>query len=248
MLHKAIFFLVASLASVSLALPSPAVPNSQVRRGWVPSPSGTVSITGHVQYGSSIGVLGCKINTNRVAYWPYAVDCNNICVRLTNTTTGITVTLLRIDESGGAHDISYDAWNYLLTGNPATPGTAVPGGGFDVQYEYINPDDPECKALITDPEGKLPLMAANSVNYVTECNRQPDSWVARNYQFWNINDANCKEGWNDKCTLPPPKDGNQPKCPDGRELGYGIGIPVVLGPGDHKVKNIAYMTGEEVEA
>jgi hypothetical protein len=31
-------------------------------------------------YSSSAGVLGCKVNTDRIAYWPMAVDCHNICV------------------------------------------------------------------------------------------------------------------------------------------------------------------------
>ena len=35
---------------------------------------GSISVTPHQQYSSSVGVLGCKINTNRVAckqYWPH---------------------------------------------------------------------------------------------------------------------------------------------------------------------------------
>ncbi|KAH7110030.1 hypothetical protein B0J13DRAFT_462591, partial [Dactylonectria estremocensis] len=37
----------------------------------------------HEQYSSSVGVLGCKINTNRVAYWPRPVSCDDICVQIT---------------------------------------------------------------------------------------------------------------------------------------------------------------------
>lgn len=37
--------------------------------------SGTaMGITPHDMYSSSVGVLGCKIDTNRVAYWPQSVD------------------------------------------------------------------------------------------------------------------------------------------------------------------------------
>ncbi|EXK23287.1 hypothetical protein FOMG_19933, partial [Fusarium oxysporum f. sp. melonis 26406] len=78
---------------------------------------GSASITPHDQYSSTIGVLGCKIDTNRVAYWPGTVDCNNICVKVSNK--GRDVHLLKIDSSGGAHDISYDAWNYLGFGESA---------------------------------------------------------------------------------------------------------------------------------
>ena len=31
---------------------------------------GGITVTPHEQYSSSIGALGCKLNTNRVAYWP----------------------------------------------------------------------------------------------------------------------------------------------------------------------------------
>src|SRR3569833_2656431 len=88
--------------------------------------------TPHDSYSSSVGVLGCKINTDRVAYWPGSVDCNNICVKLSYG--GRSVHLLRIAQSGGAYDISYDAWNYLQTGksattDPITGGTGAGGGG-----------------------------------------------------------------------------------------------------------------------
>ena len=56
-----------------------AAPSTQVFRR-----SGSCSVTPHAEYSSSIGVPGCKINTNRVAYWPGSVDCNNICVKVTN--------------------------------------------------------------------------------------------------------------------------------------------------------------------
>jgi len=45
--------------------------------------SGTYNVTPHNYYSSSVGVLGCKINYNRVAYWPMAVDCDSMCVKLT---------------------------------------------------------------------------------------------------------------------------------------------------------------------
>ena len=74
-------------------------------------------ITPHAEYSSSVGVLGCKVDTNRIAHWPLAVGCDNICVKVSNE--GRSLHLLRIDMSQGAYDISYDAWNYLASGASA---------------------------------------------------------------------------------------------------------------------------------
>lgn len=251
MFHQTIFLSVALLASISQGLPSLSR-KIQARQGWVPSPPVIISdVTPHDRYASSIGVLGCKINTNRVAYWMEAIDCNNICLKLTHMASKRSVHLLKIDKSGAAHDISYDAWNYLKTGNPAKEGTAATGGPGDlgeVQYEYVDPDSPECKSLIYDPEGKLPLMGANSMNFFSSC--PEGSWVKNNTQFWNLNDDRCSTGWNEKCTLLPGD--NQPTCQPGHLLGYGGSEHPVLGPadlkGDHKVVNIDYMTGKESAA
>ena len=87
----------------------------------------TVWVTPHDSYSSSVGVLGCKVDTNRIAYWPAAVDCDSVCIEL--ALGDRAVTLLRVDQSQGAHDVSYDAWNYLQTGASArdrpTAGGAV---------------------------------------------------------------------------------------------------------------------------
>ena len=87
-------------AAAAFASAQPAAPGPQ-----------TVGITPHDSYSSSIGVLGCKIDTDRVAYWPMMPDCQNICVKVTNGPH--SVNLLRIDQSGGAYDISYDAYSVL---------------------------------------------------------------------------------------------------------------------------------------
>jgi hypothetical protein len=84
------------------------------------------SITPHDKYSSSVGVLGCKIDNNNVAYWPSPVDCDKICVKVTNG--GRSRHLLKIDQSGGAYDISYDAWNYLAYGKSATEEPLLGGG------------------------------------------------------------------------------------------------------------------------
>ncbi|KAF2691043.1 hypothetical protein K458DRAFT_438749 [Lentithecium fluviatile CBS 122367] len=196
--------------------------------------SGTVWATPHDSYSSSIGVLGCKINTNRVAYWPSSVDCTNICVSLSYD--GRTVKLLRIDQSGGAHDVSYDAWNYLYTGYSATE-KPVAGGAIAMQYEDL--DASECADLIQTDDGKLPFSAANSMNFVSSCMAQEGSWVGSNYMMYNIMDSICTLGYDEKCTLDLSVS-NQPKCPN------TLGLPTKLTT--QPVYNIRYPNGEVVTA
>ncbi|EAA31031.1 hypothetical protein GE21DRAFT_8591 [Neurospora crassa] len=259
MMHRIIFLFVAFLAAFGLAQEFTtsiikASPSSLGPRSPVDTPSAHINnkrqssgsgslfdVTPHSFFSSSIGVLGCKINTNRVAYWPDEVDCDNLCVKLTNVTAGRSVTLLRIDHSGGAHDISYDAWNYLATGHPAAPGTAIAGGAMgEVHYQYLPADN--CKSLITDGSGKLPLMGANSMNFLSSCLSR-DTWVGKNYRLWNLNDSLCHKGYDEKCTLAA--GANQATCPHG--LGSGAAVSIT-NPTDHKVMNIEYPTGKEVPA
>ncbi|KAL7947379.1 hypothetical protein V8C42DRAFT_317629 [Trichoderma barbatum] len=194
--------------------------------------AGTVSITPHEQYSSSVGVLGCLINTNRVAYWPSSVDCNNICVELKYQ--GRSLTVLKIDQSGGANDISYDAWNQLIFGQPATQQPRT-GGGYNVEWSYV--DNSRCSDLLHN--GKLPLSASNSMNYVASCLNQPNSWVAKNYELINILDPVCKYGWNEVCRLNLQQN-NQPSCP------HQLGDPHV-GTG-LSVNNVQYGTGKIIKA
>ncbi|CAK7210998.1 hypothetical protein SEUCBS140593_001019 [Sporothrix eucalyptigena] len=199
----------------------------------------TVGVTPHASYSSSIGVLGCKVNTNRIAYWPMAVDCNNICVSLSYS--GRQVYLLRIDQSGGAHDVSYDAWNYLITGKSAT---ADPTAGGSVNMETENVDASKCASLINTSGSKLPLSAANSMNFLNSCLVEQAagnaSWVAENYVLYNILDPICTYGYNEVCTLTDWPDQNQPTCP------HTLGDPVSLT--SQPVYNIEYPTGEKVLA
>ncbi|RYC77614.1 hypothetical protein BFJ63_vAg19512 [Fusarium oxysporum f. sp. narcissi] len=191
----------------------------------------SASITPHDQYSSTIGVLGCKIDTNRVAYWPGTVDCNNICVKVSNE--GRDVHLLKIDSSGGAHDISYDAWNYLGFGESATKNPQQ-GGGIVMDYEFVHAS--RCNEILDN--GKLPLSAANSMNYVASCLDEPTSWVAQNYELYNINEPTCKRGVDEKCHLNLAVS-NQPECPSG--LGSGSSLNL-------KVENIMYGSGKSVVA
>ena len=194
----------------------------------------STSITPHAQFSSSIGVLGCMINVNRVAYFPSFPPCTSMCLKVRHGSR--SVNLLHIDQSGGAHDISYDAWVYLQTGQSARQNP-LQGGGIPATYETV--DMSQCQGLIRSPDGKLPLMAANSMNFVTGCLADPQSYVARNYGLWNIATSTCRYGINEKCTLNLAVS-NQPKCP--HQL--GIQTPLTNMP----VYNIEYWTGKEVLA
>lgn len=194
----------------------------------------SIWVTPHDRYSSSVGVLGCYIDTNRVAYFPQSVDCNNICIRVSYG--GRSVHLLRIDQSGGANDISYDAWNYLYTGRSAITNP-VAGGGIQMDYETVPADN--CRSLIKTPSGKLPLTAANSMNYVASCLSQPNSWVARNHELRNILNPTCTWGYDEVCALNM-NVSNQPSCP------HQLGVPAVLK--DKPVIDVLYPTGQQVVA
>ncbi|KAK3215716.1 hypothetical protein GRF29_8g868460 [Pseudopithomyces chartarum] len=186
-----------------------------------------ISITPHDAYSSSIGVLGCLIDVNRVAYWPMQPDCNNLCMRV--TANGRTVNLLQIDTSGGAFDISYDAWNYLNVGAGAAQQPTM-GGGIPAEYEVAPMS--ECASIIKTPDGKLPLMAANSINTYVGC--PVGSWLHDNSALYNIATSGCKYGYNEVCTLDLAVS-NQPSCP------HQLGAMNPLGGLD--VMNIQYGTG-----
>jgi hypothetical protein len=194
----------------------------------------TVWVTPHDSYSSSIGVLGCKVNTNRIAYWPMAVDCNNICVHLSYS--GRSVYLLRVDQSGGAYDVSYDAWNYLITGASATSKPTA-GGATEMTYEDV--DAGKCASLIYTSGNKLPLSAANSMDFVASCLAEQGSWVAKNYVLYNILDSLCSYGYDETCSLNLQLS-NQPQCK------HTLGLPTPLT--GNPVYNIKYPSGQKVLA
>ena len=196
--------------------------------------SGTVWATPHDSYSSSIGVLGCKVDTNRIAYWPGAPSCSNLCVQLSYA--GRSVKLLRVDSSEGAHDISYDAWNYLQTGKSAADKPTV-GGAVPMEYKEV--DVKECKGLIHTDGHKLPLSAANSMNFLASCLEEEGSWVAKNYVLYNVLDSQCSMGYDETCKLDWPN-ANQAKCP------HTLGLPNVLKGAE--VWNVQYGTGKKVLA
>ncbi|XXG99896.1 Glycerol 2-dehydrogenase (NADP(+)) [Hypoxylon texense] len=198
------------------------------------SSTGVVWVTPHDSYSSSIGVPGCKVNTNRVAYWPGAVDCDSICVSLTYADRSLH--LLRVDQSQGAHDVSFDAWNYLYTGRSATD---QPTAGGAIQMQAADADPGECADLLHTDGNKLPLSAANSMNFLASCLAQPDSWVAQNYVLYNILDPICAWGHDEVCTLDWPS-ANQATCPS------ALGDPAALTSAP--VYNIRYPSGQTVVA
>jgi hypothetical protein len=189
-----------------------------------------VSVTPHDKYSSSVGVLGCKVNTDRIAYWPGSISCDSICISLSYE--GRSVKLLRIDQSQGAHDVSYDAWNYLVSGKSARKDPQM-GGGIAMEYEEL--DASECADLIYTDGNKLPLSASNSINYLASCLAEPSSWVAQNHVLFNVLDAICTWGYDEECTLDLATS-NQPKCP------HTLGLTVALTT--CPVYDIAYGTGE----
>ncbi|VUC21312.1 unnamed protein product [Clonostachys rosea] len=193
----------------------------------------TVWATPHDSYSSSVGVLGCKVNTNRIAYWPQSIDCDNICISLSYE--GRTVKLLRIDQSQGAYDVSYDAWNYLYTGKSATDAPAA-GGAVEMQTKNLKAS--ECKDLIKTKGNVLPLSAANSMNYLASC-LSSDTWVGNNYRLYNIADSVCSLGKDESCELDWPT-ANQAKCPS--TLGDTSKLDSA------PVYNIRYPTGQTVLA
>ncbi|EJP70414.1 hypothetical protein CRV24_001971 [Beauveria bassiana] len=190
--------------------------------------------TPHDSYSSSIGVLGCKINTDRVAYWPDTVTCDNICVSLSKDDRQLY--LLRIDQSGGAHDISYDAWNYLVTGQSATEKPTA-GGAIEMTAQAADPG--QCRNLIRTEGGRLPLSAANSMNYLAACLGESGSWVGSNFELYNVLDPLCTMGHDEQCKLDWPTQ-NQADCP------HQLGMPNALTGAP--VYNIRYPSGEKVLA
>jgi len=208
-----------------------AITSASVASAWG---GGSIRVTPHDKYSSSIGVLGCKINTNRVAYWPGWPSCDDLCVRVTHAASGRSVHLLRIDSSAGAHDISYDAWNYLVTGQSASAHPVV-GGGEAATWESAPME--ACADLLVGAGGRLPLTAANSMNFVAGC--PPGSWVGRHRALFNIANQACTYGFDEECWLDMAFS-NQPQCP------HPLGLPTPLTT--TPVWDIEYGTGRWVRA
>jgi hypothetical protein len=144
--------------------------------------------------------------------------------------------LLRIDQSAGAHDVSFDAFNYLLTGYSATDKPTASG---PIEMTYNDVDPSKCANLINTSGHKLPFSAANSINFVASCLANSTSWVANNYLLYNILDPLCSYGYDETCTLDLTVS-NQPSCP------HTLGLQTPL-KGD-PVYNIDYPSGQKTLA
>ncbi|KAK3948038.1 hypothetical protein QBC32DRAFT_373873 [Pseudoneurospora amorphoporcata] len=187
--------------------------------------AGEIWLTPHDLYSSSVGVLGCKVNVNHMAYWPEAIGCDDICVEVTNPKNGL-----------------FNNWNYLETGHPATEkDQIVPSGGFTANYKTVDPNN--CRQFINGTaSGKIPFSAATSINYISNCVlNAPNSFVAKNFELWNVYDSQCNLGYNEICETPDFKAGfNQAKCP------HTLGSQDKLVGQD--VWNIRYPSGTFTEA
>ncbi|KAJ2903794.1 hypothetical protein MKZ38_009360 [Zalerion maritima] len=207
-----------------------------VRRG------NTISVTPHDSYQSSAGVLGCYINTNRVAYWPSSPDCNDICVKLTYGDRSLHV--LKIDISMGAYDISYDAWNELVYGESAHDSPHA-GGGEPMEYEFV--DMEHCEDLILTEDKKLPFVGMNGMSFVGPCLEKGDNYVSRNYVFYNIADAVCTLGVEERCRLDPGF--NTPNCTtDSNDQNGVYGFSQEPLEAENPVINIRYPDGTFADA
>lgn len=187
----------------------------------------TVGVTPHQQYSSSIGVPGCLIDTNRVAYFPAQPSCTEPCVRVTHPDSGRKLTLLQIDQSQGAYDISYDAWNYLKSGVGAKENPEV-GGPTNMEIVPVALDDEQCQGLLEQTGGKIPNMAI-SPNWAIEMCSDIDQVV-----FYNFITQSCTIGSDEVCEL----DGQVMNCPRG--------VGAVDDYDGLTVTDIAYGTGEDV--
>jgi hypothetical protein len=175
--------------------------------------TGTIALRPHVEYDSSMGVIGCLINTNRIAYWPLPPPCDNPCVKLT-APNGNTINVLHIDKSTSSYDISMDAFKTLKYGADwRSVNTQVESEWEGVQYEYVSMD--QCAGIL--PDGTLPLIAKSTQSYDNCVKSEPQSFWAKNSQFWDVDDGRCLRGKLQKCELVP---GNTvPQCADGAGAG-----------------------------
>ncbi|KAH7096438.1 hypothetical protein BKA62DRAFT_510840 [Auriculariales sp. MPI-PUGE-AT-0066] len=198
--------------------------------------TGSASVTPHDSYSSSIGALGCKLDTNRIAYWPAWPSCNPACIKLTHPESGRSRTVLHVDTSGGAYDISYQTWNWLTFGEDATANPQQ-GGGVNMNYELVGMD--QCADILAPGNGRLALSAANSMGYFAGCKSDGGSWAANNMDLYNILNPVCTWGFDEVCSIDLSTGQNQATCP------HILGL---TSPLDLPVWNVQYGTGQLVRA
>ena len=106
-----------------------------------------------------------------------------------------------------------------------------------MEYETVDPW--YCAPLIHTDGNKLPLSAANSMNYLSSCLADSSSFVARNHILYNILDSICTWGYDETCSLDMSVS-NQASCP------HTMGTPAALS--GCPVYNIRYPSGTRVVA
>ena len=202
------------------------------------STGGTIALDSHVEYSSSMGVIGCLVDTNRIAYFPMTPPCSNPCIKLT-APNGNTINVLHIDQSGGSYDISMDAYKTLKYGSGWKSINALPEAKWDgVTYEYVTMD--QCASIL--PNGTLPVIAKSPNKYVECAASEPQSFWATNTQFYDIDDTRCLRGVMQTCEMVPPN--NTPTCANGKMAGMSGQMPL---SGVGTVVDIT-AAGEEVPA
>jgi hypothetical protein len=181
---------------------------------------GTVLLDSHVEYSSSTGVIGCLIDTNRVAYWPGVPPCDDPCIRLA-APNGRTIHVLHIDQSQGSFDISMDAFKTLKYGPGWRSINTQPESKWDgVQYEYVSMK--ECAGIL--PNGTLPVVAKSPNKYIECARSEPQSFWATSTQLYDIDDPGCLRGLMQTCELLDLDE--MPKCENGNMAGFSIQAPL----------------------
>ncbi|RYC76603.1 hypothetical protein BFJ63_vAg20520, partial [Fusarium oxysporum f. sp. narcissi] len=94
--------------------------------------------------------------------------------------------LLKIDSSGGAHDISHDAWNFLKVGRSASEDPEQ-GGGIPMGYNYVHASN--CNDLLDNVckygvDGNCHLNSA--VSNLPKCPGGPESTKKLGHKVENI--------------------------------------------------------------
>ncbi|KAJ4367830.1 hypothetical protein N0V86_009667 [Didymella sp. IMI 355093] len=182
--------------------------------------TGTIALDSHVEYSSSTGVIGCLINTNRIAYFPMMPPCSNPCIKLT-APNGNSINVLHIDQSGGSYDISMDAYKTLKYGAGWKSINTLPEAKWDgVTYEYVSMD--QCGGIL--PQGTLPVIAKSPNKYVECAASEPQSFWATHTQFYDIDDTRCLRGVMQTCEMVPPN--NTPTCANGKMAGMSGQMPL----------------------
>ncbi|KAF2867499.1 hypothetical protein BDV95DRAFT_582280 [Massariosphaeria phaeospora] len=185
-------YFLAALALTSATFASPIVKRQ-----------GSASFTPHDSFQGQ-GVLGCKIDINRVTYFP-SYDNLNYCVKASSK--GRSVHLLQVGWSASElHEMSWDAWNYLNSGKSAYDYPTY-GGGIPGTWEKV-PNE-ECKDLIKTSDGAFPVQYTEVPTYLA---LKAAGAPAHLYNFW---DPQCNNGIDEVCKLPDFAGANMAECPSG---------------------------------